>query len=165
MPESKDIITGVISSLALVFSVWSLSRSWRANVSSLKKVAANSYMNALFDINRQIIIYPQLWAVYDRASVTRAQFDEPIEVARRRAFIWYHLNLFEMVYASFHQNRLAILSRDDLNIWSSWNEYMRAFLAKSPEATAVVESPELMKLLTRDFAEHLRGCIAKTRGG
>ena len=162
MPQFlKDILPMVISSMALLVSFWSAHRSWRFNLASLRRIARNNYMTALFDINRQLITHPQLWAVYGEATSSRqnAAAGQDLEAGRRIAFIWYHLNLYETVYAEFYVQRLARLDDEDRKFWESWDGYVRSFLASSVEARAIVANDASMKLLNRDFVKYLRGCL------
>jgi hypothetical protein len=161
LPPLKDFIAVVISAIALVVSLWSARRGWRFNLASLRKATRNYYMTALFDINRQLIANPQLWAVYGTivAPTQSTAAGQEQEAGRRLAFIWYHLNLYEMVYAEFQLNRLTTLDYDDRKFWESWDRYVRSFLSNSAEARAVVANDDSMKLLNRDFVEYLRGCL------
>ena len=156
MLELKDVLTRSASGLALAVSLGSLRRSWQFNMASLRNAARNNYMNALLDINRQLITYPQLWSTYDG---TAAAGDLPEEIARRRGFIWYHLNLFETVYAEFKQHRLEPLDYEDTAFWESWDVFIRSFLDKSPEARELVENDGSMKLLNNEFTGYLRKCL------
>ena len=160
MPPLKDLLAVAISAIALAVSLWSARRGWRFNLASLRKITRNNQMTALFDINRQLIANPQLWAVYGTA-IPSPQSPTGLdqEALRRLAFIWYHLNLYEMVYAEYPLHRLAPLDYDDRKFWESWDAYIRSFLASSAEARAVVENDAGMKLLNRDFVQYLRGCL------
>ena len=156
MLELKDILTLSASSVALVVSLLSLRRSWEFNMASLRNAARNNYMNALLDINRLLVTYPELWSTYDG---TAKASDLPEEVARRRGFIWYHLNLFETVYAAFQQHRLEPLDDEERAFWDSWDVFIRSFLVQSSEARALVKSNDSMKFLNKEFTDYLRGCL------
>jgi hypothetical protein len=156
MLELKDILTLSASAVALVVSLSSLRRSWQFNLASLRNTARHNYMNALLDVNRQLVDYPQLWSTYDGFAAAN---DLPLEINRRRGFIWYHLNLFETVYAEFKLHRLEPLDHEETDFWTSWDRYIRSFLDKSPEARAIVENDESMKLLNAKFTGYLRECL------
>lgn len=108
-------------------------RTWRYNVSNLRKAAHGSYMSALFDINKQLISYPQLHAIYTDSGVP-----SDLEATRRTAFIWYHLNLFETVFAHYNHYRIVPLDDVETGYWNSWQEFMRSFVLNASEVKAFV---------------------------
>ena len=156
--ETKDFVTLGISSLALLLSGFAALLTWRSNVATFRNVARNNYMSALFDLNRQLIAHPTLWATYDSAAIEPA--DGPLEAIRRRAFIWYHLNVFEVVRADYTTHRLTRLNRADQLCWESWDNFISYLLKSSPEARELVTSDESMALLRRDFVTYLRSKMA-----
>ena len=115
-------------------------------------------MNALFDLNRQVLTRPELWAVYDPGLLTSIP-DTPLEAVRRRAFIWFHLNVFEVVHADYFTHRITPLDHTDELCWRSWDNFVSNLLNSSAEARAIVESDDSMALLNRQFVEYLRGKI------
>jgi hypothetical protein len=157
--EAKDILTLTVSSAALAVALMTAARSWRSNRATLRSAGRNNYMNALFNINRELIAHPDLWSVYDPDWPRAADYDSPTEVARRRGFIWYHINLFELFYADYHHHRLGSIDSADRQYWDSWDKYIRSFLKCSEEARAVVLNDDSMELLHRDFRDYLRSCL------
>jgi hypothetical protein len=166
MPQAKDLVPIVISLVALVVSLWSAQRGWRYNLASLRRTARAGYMTALLDIDRQLITNPQLWRVYGvdfSASPGTGASAPDLEAGRRLAFIWYHLNLYELVFSEFHAHRVAPLDRDEREFWVSWDKYIRLFLDRSAEARELVASDESMKLLNQNFVEYVRGCVKSSQ--
>jgi hypothetical protein len=152
----KDILTIVLSATAIGVSV-AVAFFWtrRYNLATLRYVSRNNYMNALFDINRQMIAQPQLWAVWDAQAIGPDFRDTPLEACRRRAFLWYHLNLFETVWADYHTHNIRKASETDRRYWRSWDRTIQSFLAGSAEARELIENPGAMSLLNEDFVEYL----------
>ena len=124
-------------------------------------------MNALLDIDRQLVTNPELWQVYgvDVAALPDDSIHPDREAGRRLAFIWYHLNLYELVFFEFHGDPVAPLDRDDRLFRDSWDGYVRSFLARSAEARELIAVDESMGLLNRDFVEYLRGCVKSVQSG
>lgn len=160
--QSKDVLTLGISLVALVVSLWSAQRGWSYNLANLRRTARAGYMTALLEIDKQLVANPQLWQVYGVEVPPQVQSGAVAvehEAGRRLAFIWYHFNLYELVFSEFHANRVVSLDRDERMFWDSWDRYVRSFLAKSAEARALVASDDSMRLLNRDFVEYMRGCV------
>jgi hypothetical protein len=151
----KDYLTLAISLLALIVSLIAAARTWKSDVATFRNAARNNYMNALFDLNRQLIAQPELWAVYDPDMLTPAA-KTPLEQVRRRAFIWYHLNVFEVVHADYSTNRIASLNQVDQLYWKSWDNFVSYLLRSSAEAREIVTSDEGMAMLNSDFVAYLR---------
>jgi hypothetical protein len=151
----KDYLTLAISLLALIVSLIAAARTWKSNVATFRAAARNNYMNAMFDLNRQIIAHPELWSVYDPA-VLESAANTPTEQLRRRAFIWYHLNVFEVVHADYCTDRITSLNRVDQLYWKAWDNFVSYLLRSSAEAREIVTSDEGMAMLNSDFVAYLR---------
>ena len=151
----KDYFTLGVAILALVVSLIGVSRTWRVSVATFRNVSRNNYMNALFDLNRQAVLNPRLWAVYDPVFAA-AMAADPLEKARLQAFIWYHLNLFEIVHADYVTHRLTPLDAIDKQHWKSFDNFITSFLKESPEAQIIVNSERSASLLNESFIKYLR---------
>jgi len=159
--ELKDLITLVPSSAALIVSLVVAARTRHYNRTTLRAASRNNYMNALLNINREIVGHPELWAVYD-PRWRPAGHELQTEAVRRRAFIWYHINLFELFYTDYHQYRLGPPDSADRQHWDAWDNYIRSFLEASPEAQAIVRDKASMALLNRDFRNYLSDRLPET---
>lgn len=161
--EVKDVITLVFSASALLVSIVVAARTRYFNRATLRAAHRSNYMNALLNLNREIVGHPELWSVYDEKWQPGA-YDSPTDTARRRAFIWYHLNLFELFYTDYHQQRNDAPDSDARQYWDAWDRYIRSFLKGSAEARAIVGNSDSMALLHGDFRAYLIGCLPKTIG-
>jgi hypothetical protein len=159
--EVKDVFTIVFSASALVVSIVAFVWTRYYNRATLRAAHRSSYMNALLNLNREIVAHPELWSVYEEQWQPGAH---ATETARRRAFIWYHFNLFELFYTDYHQQRNDAPDSDTRQYWDAWDEYIRTFLEGSAEARAIVGNPKSMALLHRDFRTYLTGCLPKANG-
>jgi hypothetical protein len=159
--EVKDVISLALSALAFLVSIVVAARTRYYNRATLRAAHRANYMNALLNLNREIMGHPELWSVYD-AQWRPSEFDSATETARRRAFIWYHLNLFELFYTDYHQQRNDAPDSDAREHWDAWDRYIRSFLNSSDEARVIVSDPDAMALLHREFRDYLIGCLPKT---
>ena len=153
--------TLIVSVVALVVSFLTAVRTWISAVATFRSQARNNYMNALFDLNRQAIANPDLWSVYDAVLVPAS--NEPLKTAQRLAFVWYHLNLFEVVHADYTSHRLIPRDRVDELHWESLQNFMSTFLAGSEEAQRIVKTDGSARLLNRAFVDFLRGKLPLPR--
>jgi hypothetical protein len=152
--ELKDLVSISISVAALAVSITVAGRTRHYNRAAMRSVSRNNYMNALLNLNREIMSHPELWAVYD-PHWRPDKYDTVEEKARRRAFIGYHLNLFELFYADYHQQRRDTTDSDAHEHWNAWDRYVRWFLSASGEAREIVNDQDAMALLHREFREYL----------
>src|SRR4051794_609966 len=112
-------LSTVIAVLSFIFSVATAWFAWRYNGTAVRYTARNQYMNALFDLDRQLIARPELWAIHDDHPMVRTRSHDPEAAARREAFIYLHLNLFESVYNDYHKSLRP--NRTDAQHWASWD--------------------------------------------
>jgi hypothetical protein len=155
--ELKDQMVIAISGLALLVSLWAARRSWRSNLAGLRRTARNGYTTALLDIDRLVITNPKLWAVYEP---TVALDDASLDTVRRKAFIWYHLNLFETVYYDFHHLNLEPMDLPDRQTWAAWEQFIRSFVIGSPEVRQVLRERKSMALLNQPFVDYIERVLS-----
>lgn len=161
--EVKDVLTLALSALAFLVSIVVATRTRFYNRATLRAAHRNNYMNALLNLNREMVGHPELWSVYD-ARWRPGEYESEMETARRRAFIWYHLNLFELFYTDYHVQRNDVPDSDSREHWEAWDRYIRSFLDGSAEARAIVSDQKAMALVHREFRDYLIGCLPKTIG-
>ena len=68
-------------------------------------------MSALFEIDKLMISHPDLWTIYDNSTIELPKSDVPKEKAKRRSFIFYHFNLFEVTHTNY--TRILFLNKAD----------------------------------------------------
>lgn len=158
MDDAFKIAPIFVASLSLLISLYVALRNWRYSETAVRYTSRNQYMNALFDIDRQLIARPELWAIYDHNALAQAKSMEPAEIARRQAFIFYHLNLFETVFSDYV--KVLRLTPTDREYWDSWQRYMYDFFATSSEARAVFERGIAYEFYMSDFSRFVKSIIA-----
>src|SRR3712207_2200100 len=99
----KVILPSTIAIISLLISLVVALRNWRYSDISVRYTSRNQYMNALFDIDRQLIARPELWAIYDGHEMAEQRSNDPEAKARREAFLYLHFNLFETVYIDYNK--------------------------------------------------------------
>jgi hypothetical protein len=119
-------------------------------------------MNALFDIDRQLIARPQLWAIYDAHEMATERSEVPRARARREAFLYLHMNLFETVYVDY--NKVLRPSRSDKEFWNSWDAWILQFFKGSSEARALFIRPIAQTIFSAPFAAYINEILEKIAG-
>src|SRR5262249_21973721 len=124
-PPTKvtDWIAVILSSIAIVLSVTTLLMSRHFNEISTRRAARENHIKMLFDIGKTLVDNPRLWCIYDNHPLNKTRQNSPEDDAKREAFIYQHLNLFELT----HNYYLHMIKRDryDQDFWESWNYYIR----------------------------------------
>src|SRR5579862_4328948 len=131
--ELSKLIPIDISIVALVISIIGVLWNYFINQITVRYTARNQYMSVLFDIDKQLIANPKLWRIYDKYPKQEDKSpgtDESDEAGRRRAFIFYHINLFEIIFNDYHNVPLH-LNKADRQFSASWNTYMKHFFTHS----------------------------------
>lgn len=156
----KWVLPSVIAIISLFVSLLVALRNWRYSETTVRYSARNQYMNALFDIDRQLISRPELWAIYDNHYMASELLDDAEAKARREAFIYLHLNLFETVYSDY--NKILRPTKHDMEVWQSWDRWMRLFFTGSSEARALFTKEVSQKIFAGDFVVFVNKIIEKS---
>ena len=135
----KVVLPSTIAVISLLVSLFVALRNWRYSAVSVRYVSRNQYMNALFDIDRQLIALPELWAIYDSHEMAATRSNDAASKARRDAFLYLHLNLFETVYVYY--NKILRPTPHDKEFWQSWDTWIYQFFKGSSEARALFTRP------------------------
>ena len=112
-------------------------------------------MNALFDINKQLIANPMLWTIFDSHPLSVEKSNDPQEKARREAFIYFWLNLFESIHSDYHH--VYRKSKINRSYWEAWDRYIRSFLSQSSEAQTIAR----LELTQQSFGKHYTGYLGQ----
>ena len=106
-------------------------------------------MSALFDIDKQLINNPELWTIYDNFPIGLQKSNDGKSLGQRRAFIFYHLNLFEVTHTNY--TRILYKNKADREFWESMKAYMRQFLKCSTDARIIFKEPTTQELYLPEF--------------
>jgi hypothetical protein len=140
----KVVLPSTIAIISLFVSLVVAYRNWQYSDIGVRYTSRNQYMNALFDIDRQLIARPELWAIYDYHEMAAQRSSDPEARARREAFLYLHFNLFETVYIDY--NKVLPRTSYESEFWRSWDAWIRQFFRGSSEARA---------LFTREVAKDI----------
>lgn len=138
---------------AILVAIW----GWRYTVTTIRYGARNQYMNAVFDIDRQMVNHPELWAIYDGHALANARKTCPEASGRRQAFLYFHFNLFETVFNDYHRV-LQWLPRDEQH-WRSWDNWIRRFFRGSSDARSEFLEAAEAGIFIEDFLNYARSIV------
>lgn len=141
-----------ISVVSLLVSLMVALRDWSYSKTSVRFTSRNHYTNALFDIDRQLVNRPELWAIYDDHPMAANRSMDPEAVARRDAFIYLHFNLFETVYNDYH--KVLRRTQTDEQYWRSWDSWIHYFFRASAEARSLFANAVCQNIFFGDFVRY-----------
>ena len=151
--NAVQLITFALSVLAMIISLRISYRNWRYTETVMRYSIRNQYTNALFDIDRRLLDNPKLWAIYDNHPLAQQRSSDPEEVARREAFIYYHLNLFECVFQDY--TGIPNPKEAEKQYWAAVMEWITVFLVNSSEAREILRSGETRRIYSKQFTKRL----------
>ena len=153
----KVVLPSAIAVISLLVSLLVAIRNWGYSAVSVRYVSRNQYMNALFDIDRQLITLPELWAIYDSHEMATSRSSDAAAKGRREAFLYLHLNLFETVYVDY--NKILRPTRHDREFWQSWDAWMNQFFKGSSEARALFTKPMAQTVFSEAFVAYINSIL------
>jgi len=148
----------VISSVAFLLSLFVAYRAWSFNEVSTRRASRETHMKMLFDVGQILVTTPDLWTVYDVHSRTLPRDSSPLGDARRAAFIYQHLNVFDLVWDYY--NNLIKRNRVDEDYWKSWNNYIRQFFHESSDARLLFANPRTQEIYSTGFVAYINRLVA-----
>lgn len=160
--DPKSMIAIAISVLSLLISLAVALRDWSYSKTSVRYTSRNHYTNALFDIDRQLVDRPELWAIYDDHPMAANRSMDLEAVARRDAFIYLHFNLFETVYSDYH--KVLRRTQTDEQYWRSWDSWIHHFFRASAEAGSLFTNAVSQHIFFGDFVLYGNKVISEGGG-
>ena len=148
----------VVSSVSLVISIIIAYRNWNYSEVSIRYASRNHYMNALFEMDKQMIANPRLWAIDDFHPIAQEKSNQTEEKAKRDAFIYYNFNLFESIYHDY--NNVLYLSKADKQFWDSWKRNMINLFVNSSEARTIFRRKFTQQIYMKNFVDFVNAILA-----
>jgi hypothetical protein len=164
MFEHIDLIAVIISLVSLGVSVYVERRAARLNESAFRRTAEHDHIAALLELDRVLISNPELWAIYDDHPLARQPRTRGgrLAAARREAFIFSHLNIFELVHDFYHGS--IHLRACDRRYWAAWDRYIRQFFRTCSEARTIFRQPRAHEIYAETFTGYAREIIRSVEG-
>lgn len=159
--STSDIITLSVALLSLVLSGFAAYKAYNLGNHQLRVVNRIEYQKLLFDIDKQLMQDPALWAIYDNHPLSAQKKDDPTEKGKREAFLHYHANLLELVYVFFCDARW--LTADEklvANAWDGWTKYL---IANSSEFRTLLSRADLKESFNAKFVSNIEKLLAAYR--
>ena len=106
--QAKETLTSVTVCVGFgvfIFSYFTLRINFYAN-------ARQHFMNAVYDLDKQMMSNPDLWTVFDQNDFALKPKPEAEWVAKRTAFIYYYFNLFETAYLNHRRSGVLAILRN-----------------------------------------------------
>jgi hypothetical protein len=154
-----EFIPIVISIVSRVISISSVAIAWRLGYLSLRTSTMQEHFRALLQLDCQMINRPDLAAIYDYDPLSQKKSMDPIDVAKRTAFIYLYFNIFENVFI-FYKNILGKKQNSmDKMSWEAWDRYIRRIITDSSEARALFRQERAKEAYSSDFIDNIYDII------
>jgi hypothetical protein len=132
LPQLAGVLTAVVGSIALVISY----SVYRGHSRQLRLTANERLMGMVISIDKTMIDYPELMYLPRPDEFEPPKQDDKIAQARMIAFMYMHLNMFDVAYNYYCRTlgmgwmaRRFFRSREEVDHWSGWKTYTAWFVA------------------------------------
>lgn len=147
-----------ISIVSFVVSVITLYINYRYNRITIRNTAILEHNKLLLEIDKMLIDDPELWGVYDDHPLSKTENNNDAFLkGRREAFIYYYLNLFDVIFEFYH--RQIIQNNNDKKQWQAWIQFIEHFLKGCSQARETIKKS--YHLYDVDQGEFYRNLIDK----
>jgi hypothetical protein len=156
--QAKETIGVIAASLTLcvvLFSYFTLRVNFHAN-------ARQAFMNAVYDLDRQMMSNPDLWTIFDSNDFGLVQKTDPESQAKRAGFMTYYLNLMETTYLNHRRSGVLGLMRNQES-FETLDRRIHNFLGNSTAARTLWKNTS--RLYDRSFQAYLDPIVAELSKG
>ncbi|MFH0815814.1 MAG: hypothetical protein V1934_03240 [Methanobacteriota archaeon] len=157
--ENIEIIALTLSIISLAISLFVAYRGWKINEIALRRSFRQEHYRMLLEVDKHLMQNPELWKTYDKYKDDEVNLDEKGSQRRRRAFIYLHLNLFEMIFDYYEY--LSNKNKLDINYWNAWNRYIYQFFRESSEARAIFKEKVTQEIFSDSYNKYILIMIAQ----
>jgi hypothetical protein len=131
-------ISLVISVISFIVSVITLYITYRFNRITIRNTAILEHNKLLLEIDKILIDDPKLWSIYDNHALSKEVDEKDLTFqAKKEAFIYYYLNLFDVIFEFYH--RQIVQNKNDKKQWSAWVSFIQHFLKGCSQARATIK--------------------------
>jgi hypothetical protein len=150
-----NVLSLGVALAALGISIASFVWTKSFNDRSFRRQFEKEHISLLLELDRFLIIYPELWGIYDHHAhlTNRKRTSDALETARREAFIFATINIFELVHG-LYCDTIDRKSGDQEN-WESWCDYIRQFFRESKEARRLFLEARSQEIYPRKFRDFI----------
>jgi hypothetical protein len=143
--ESIGAIAASVTFCLFLFSYFTLRVNFHAN-------ARQSFMNAVYDGDRQMMNNPDLWTVFDSNDFGLEPKSDAESVARRTSFMYFYFNLFETAYLYHRKSGVLGILRNQES-YDALDRRVRNFFTNSQAARTLWRKHE--QLYEKSFRAYL----------
>lgn len=143
----------LISVAALSLSCYVAYRAWKSNDISMRRASRETHIKMLFDIKKMLVDSPDLWAIYDSHPLSAEKDTSALGVAKREAFIYQHLNVFELVFDYY--THLIKQDEIDRDYWRAWDSSIQQLFHGSSEARLLFSASKTKEIYSQRFASYI----------
>jgi hypothetical protein len=135
----NEMLTLGISILSLCISILAAYKTYLLGEYQLRLTSRNEFQKLQIDVNKVLIEYPELWAIYDSHAMSSHGLNDAKEKAKLEAFAHMIFNVFESVFVFYGDSpRLTKAEREHVE---AWRGFLRDFLNESSFARELLSKP------------------------
>lgn len=157
--EPINIVSITISIISLAVATFAAYKTYVFNHLQFRLINRNEFQKIYIEIDKELIREPCLWAIYDSHPIAKKEYNDLIEKARLEAFVYMHLNMFELAFIFFHESKG--ITKAEKKTWQGWDEGLKDFIRDSSLAREIISQPEILKLYSSNFLNHIKSYISK----
>lgn len=147
-----------ISIISFILSLVTVYITYRFNKITIRNTAKLEHNKLLLEIDKILIDDPELWGIYDNHPLSKKEDQSDLKLqAKQEAFIYYYLNLFDVIYEFY--SRQIVKNKNDKKLWKAWVQFIEHFLSGCSQARETVKKS--YHLYDDDQSEFFRGIIEK----
>jgi hypothetical protein len=128
----------IISVVSFIVSIVTGYISYRFNKITIRNTAILEHNKLLLEIDKILMEDPLLWSIYDDHPMSKQDnINNPVYKAKKDAFIYYYLNLFDVIFEFYH--RQIVQNRNDKKQWTAWIQFIKHFLKGCSQARDTIK--------------------------
>lgn len=158
--SSNEILTLFIAIVSLILSGFAASKAYALGSFQLRLSNRIEYQKLLFEIDKQLMQDPSLWAMYNEHADLLDRTDR-VQKLKLEAFICFHINLLEVVYV-FFQN-VTVLTKEEKEVSKAWDRWTRYLIDNCSGLRAALMRPERDNLYNASFVRYVTGILEQRK--
>jgi hypothetical protein len=158
--SNVDKATLAVASTALVLSAYSAFNTWRISSHQDHAIKRQECQALLFDMNKELIRDPRLFAIYDdhpMSKIARSPEDE----GRIEAFAYYHANMMEIVYINLATSNWYSRSSDFDAVRDAWHRWTVYLLKNCSPIKKLISDSSILENYNERFAAYINVELSK----
>jgi hypothetical protein len=154
---ATDIISLSLSIISLLVSFWAVFKTNQISNNDIRLSRRSELHNLMQSVEQVLLDKPELALIFKSEQDHKDKLELP-PLPVQEAYVFMHLNLFELAYSLFQETRR--LNKKELEISSAWDITIEDFFNNCIPAKNIWQ--EFKSTYYKSFREHVDSIIKKT---